>query len=263
MARRKLQKFEDLHSYANVYEYGYAELSTPEMQSALPGSWAERAFDAPRPLVLELGCGRGEYTVALAQALPECNYLGIDRKGARIWSGATEGLSLGLSNAAFLRTDINLLPMIFAPGEVSQIWITFPDPQMKRTRARLLSSYFFETYARFLTPDGLVHLKTDSGFLYEYTLSLLAANGIEPIAALADLYREEEILEQIGVPRILTHYEKQWIGRGKTIKYIRFALPQGVSWIEPECEPEHDDYTSWSQVPGGLLHQVEQEYQDN
>lgn len=260
MARRKLEKFADLHSYSNVYEYGYAELSSPEVAEQIAGGWSERAFDADRPLILELGCGRGEYTVALAQQDVTHNYIGVDRKGARMWHGATEALERGISNAAFLRTDINLLPLAFAPGEVSELWITFPDPQMKRTRARLLSSAFFASYNRYLKPDGLVHLKTDSTFLYEYTLSLLEVNGIEPIVALPDLYQEEQVLTQYGIPRILTHYEKQWLGRGKVIKYIRLALPVREQWLEPACEPEHDDYTSWSQVPGGLLHQVEQAF---
>ena len=260
MARRKLEKFADLHSYPNVYEYGYAELPSPELAGSLAGGWSERAFDAERPLILELGCGRGEYTVALAQHDSQSNYLGIDRKGARMWHGATEALAQGLPNAAFLRTDINLLPLAFAPSEVSELWITFPDPQMKRTRARLLSSYFFASYNRYLKPDGVIHLKSDSTFLYEYTLSLLKANDIQPLVALPDLYQEEEVLTQYGIPRILTHYEKQWLGRGKVIKYIRFALPIREHWLEPECEPEHDNYTSWSQVPGGLLHEVEQAY---
>ena len=131
---------------------------------------------------------------------------------------------------------------------------------MKRTRARLLSSTFLASYNRYLKPDGVVHLKTDSTFLYEYTLSLLEVNGVEPIVALADLYQEEALLTQYGIPRVLTHYEKQWLGRGKVIKYIRFALPMREQWLEPESEPEHDDYTSWSQVPGGLLHQVERAF---
>lgn len=260
MARRKLEKFADLHSYSNVYEYGYAELSSPEVAGELAGGWSERAFDQERPLVLELGCGRGEYTVALARYDSSHNYIGVDRKGARMWHGATEALELGLTNAVFLRTDINLLPLAFAPSEVSELWITFPDPQMKRTRARLLSSHFFASYNRYVKPGGLVHLKTDSTFLYDYTLSLLEVNGIDPIVVLPNLYEEEDRLVQYGIPRILTHYEKQWLGRGKTIKYIRFALPVQELWLEPESEPVHDDYTSWSQVPGGLLHQVEQAF---
>ena len=131
---------------------------------------------------------------------------------------------------------------------------------MKRTRSRLLSSAFFASYNRYLKPDGVVHLKTDSTFLYEYTLSLLEVNDIQPLVALPDLYQEEQVLTQYGIPRVLTHYEKQWLGRGKVIKYIRFTLPKRTQWLEPECEPEHDDYTSWSQVPGGLLHQVEQAF---
>ncbi len=260
MARRKLEKFADLHGYPNVHEYGYADLSSPIIAKELAGRWGKRAFDTDRPLILELGCGRGEYTVALAREDKTCNYLGVDRKGARMWYGATEALHLGVTNAAFLRTDIKLLPLAFASGEVSELWITFPDPQMRRTRARLLSSYFFTTYNRFLRSGGLVHLKTDSQFLYVYTLSLLEVNGLEPVVALSNLYQEEMCLVELGIPRILTHYEKQWLGRGKTIKYIRFALPERDQWLEPESEPTPDDYTSWTQVPRGLLYRVEQEY---
>ena len=150
-------------------------------------------FDAPRPIVLELGCGKGEYTVALAERDPSRNYIGVDIKGARLWKGAKYAETHHLGNVAFLRTRIELINAFFAPGEVDEIWLTFSDPQMRRENARLSSPLFLERYARLLRPGGIIHLKTDSRFLHEYTKAVCQQNGLEIIACTTDLYGDGAI----------------------------------------------------------------------
>ena len=145
-------------------------------------------FDAARPLVLELGCGKGEYTIDLSQRMPDCNYIGVDIKGARLWKGAKYAHEHQLGNVAFLRTRIEFIGAFFAPDEVSEIWLTFSDPQLKSENSRLTAPVFLERYRRFLRPGGIVHLKTDSRFLYEYSLAVARCNGLRILAATSDLY---------------------------------------------------------------------------
>lgn len=242
MGKNKLSKFADLETFSCVLQYPYARLEAEGFPHR--GVWRTGYFQKPdAPLIIELGCGRGEYTVALASLHSENVYIGIDRKGARIWAGAGVAHRAQMPNVAFVRTDINLLDRFFAPGEVSEIWITFPDPQMSKTRARLVSSYAFRLYHRILAPQGIIHLKTDSPFLYQYTSDLLASNKITPILHTDDLYGAgQEILRQI--PNTQTAYEIQWLSRGKAIKYISWQLSHQADFIEPESEPEHDDYHS-------------------
>lgn len=252
MAKRKLKKFADNKRNPLVHQYPYGKLREIGC-CPVRGVWHRDVFRNDYPITLELGCGKGEYSVALAQAYETRNYIGVDKKGARIWTGASQALRLGMTNVAFLRADIRWLSEIFAPNEVDEIWLTFPDPQMKKTKGRLLSALFLQEYTRFLKPHGVIHLKTDSLFLYTYTLWLLEANDITPLIAIEDLYAQE----QSAVPNILTHYEKQWLLRGKSIKYLRFELPHGVTFLEPEHEPEHDDYVAWSRPDPGLMQEVE------
>lgn len=254
MAKKKLKRFADNRQNPLVHEFPYSLLA--EQGCPVRGKWASDVFFNENPIVLELGCGKGEYTVALAQQDAECNFIGVDRKGARLWTGATQALRGQMPNVAFVRTDIHLIRKIFAPGEVDELWITFPDPQMKKTRARLLSSVFFSLYTSFLKPGGIIHLKTDSNFLYTYTQWLLRANGIEPLADTNDLYAIDNA-QRIGVPHVLTFYERQWLLRGKSIKYLRFALPHLERFVEPESEPEHDDYTAMTRVDSQLLDSVD------
>lgn len=243
MPKQKLRKFGELKQMSFVLEYPYPKL----VESGFPykGSWAQQFFGGKKNITLELGCGGGEYTVALAERDSHTAYIGVDRKGARIWSGAKDVIQKGLTNVAFLRTDINLITSFFGTEEVDNLWITFPDPMMKKTRRRLLSSFYLEKYAQFLTPGGKIHLKTDSPFLYQYTLDLLRANAIDPICATEDLYGSTEELQKMAIPEVKTRYEKQWLARHMAIKFVVFSLPSGRrSFQEPENEPPIDNYRS-------------------
>jgi tRNA (guanine-N7-)-methyltransferase len=201
---------------------------------------------------LELGCGRGEYTVGLAARYPNKNYIGIDIKGARMWAGAKQAELAGMKNVAFLRTNIEMLTHFFAPNEVAEIWITFPDPQMKKATKRLTSTYFMQRYAELLQENGLIHLKTDSPFLYTYTQAMVKENAYPLLVDTCDLYNKEQVSKienresDIEEARALqTHYEHQWLDRGLTIKYLRWQLPANPSLIEPEIDIEKDSYRSY------------------
>ena len=159
--------FADMASYPHVFEYPYSVVD--EVPFDMKGRWHEDFFRNDHPIVLELGCGRGEYTVGLARLYPDKNFIGVDIKGARMWTGATEALREGLSNVAFLRTNIEIIDRFFAEGEVAEIWLTFSDPQMKKVTKRLTSTFFMTRYRRFLQDRGRIHLKTDSNFLFTYT----------------------------------------------------------------------------------------------
>lgn len=241
MGKNKLKKFREMEDIDFVFQYPWARLQQEEFP--LRGRWHSDFFHNDRPIVLELGCGKGEYTVGLAKAFPEANYIGIDIKGARMWTGASQARRDGMTNVAFLRTDIELLPSFFAPGEVTEIWITFPDPQMKKVRKRLTSTRFLELYRRVLTDGGMVNLKTDSPFLYTYTHILTEHNGLRTDTDTADLYAGQYRPEILG---IRTFYEQQWLDRGLTIKYIRFALDHATKLREPEVDIEFDTYRSFS-----------------
>ena len=196
------------------------------------GKWKKQYFQSENPLVLELGCGKGEYTLGMARAFQEKNFIGIDIKGARIWRGAKSVSEENIANAAFIRTRIEFIRSIFAPGEVDEIWITFPDPQLKirRTKKRLTSSGFLDNYRTFLKDDGVIHLKTDSLELHEYTLALLQLNQFEILDATTDLYASHQgnpILE------IKTHYEGIFTKEGKKITYLRFRLNHRLPINEP------------------------------
>ncbi|MCD8031867.1 MAG: tRNA (guanosine(46)-N7)-methyltransferase TrmB [Bacteroides sp.] len=241
MGKNKLQKFADMAAYPHVFEYPYS--IAEEVPFDMKGNWHRDFFGNDRPIVLELGCGRGEYTVGLGRRFPEKNFIGVDIKGARMWSGATEALEEGLANVAFLRTNIEIIDRFFASGEVSEIWLTFSDPQMKKATKRLTSTYFLERYRRFLIPDGLIHVKTDSNFLFTYTRYLLEENKLPVEVMTEDLYHSGEADEILSIK---TYYEQQWLDRGLNIKYIRFRLPQQAVLTEPEVEIELDAYRSYN-----------------
>ena len=190
----------------------------------LKGVWARDFFKNNHPIVLELGCGKGEYTVNLAKEYPDKNFIGVDIKGARFWRGAKTALEEQIPNAAFLRTQIELIDHLFAQGEVSEIWITFPDPQIKykRTKHRLTNQDFLAKYKHILSPEGLIHLKTDSEYLHGYTLGLLHGMGHEILYANHHIYRNEGAPKEVLT--IQTTYEKQYLAQGKPITYIRFRL---------------------------------------
>ena len=230
-----------MREYPHVFEYPYSVVDN--VPFPMKGHWGETFFKNDRPIVLELGCGRGEYTVGLGRLFPEKNFIGVDIKGARMWTGATESLQAGMTNVAFLRTQIEIIDRFFAEGEISEIWLTFSDPQMKKATKRLTSTYFMERYRRFLTDRGLVHLKTDSNFMFTYTKYMIEHNHLPVEVMTEDLYHSgmaDEILS------IRTYYEQQWLDRGLDIKYIRFRLPHEGTLAEPDVEIELDDYRSYN-----------------
>ncbi len=237
MGKNKLKKFADMETYRCVLQYPRHLI--PESGFPLKGSWNGDFFIESKPIVLELGCGKGEYTVGLAEHHPECNYIGIDIKGARIWTGATAVEQRRIPNAAFLRTGVELVDRFFAPGEVSEIWITFPDPQMQKPRKRLTSTGFMNLYRKVMGPQGVVHLKTDSPFLYEYTRRLAETNGLEILRQTDDLYGSGMA---DPVTSIKTYYEQQWLDRGKSIKLISFRLGENPLEEPATDDLEKDDY---------------------
>ena len=231
MGKNKLKKFAEMKNFRCVVEAPGQMIR--EADHELKGSWNREFFKREQPLVLELGCGKGEYTVGLARRNPDKNFLGIDIKGARIYTGAKTVEEESIPNAGFLRTQIEALPRFFSPGEVSELWITFPDPQLKKTTKRLTSTRFLNYYRNFMPSSGVVNLKTDSPFLYEYTRRLVELNNFELLFSTDDLYSlEEPMLEK----EIKTFYEQQWLSRGKTIKLLKFRLGS-----EPLTEPDISD----------------------
>ena len=206
MAKNKLQKFADMETYSHVFQYPFAVLK--ERGFDMRGKWNEMFFHNDNPIVLELGCGKGEYAVGLARRYPNKNFIGVDIKGARMWSGASEAKAEGIENVAFLRTHIELITHFFAPGEVSEIWITFPDPQMKKTRKRLTSTRMLELYREILTENGIIHLKSDSPFLYTYTRAMVQENNFPILIDTDDLYNSGIDDDILGIK---TFYEQQWL----------------------------------------------------
>lgn len=280
MGHGKLRKFAENETFAclvqpdgrEILADGYATLR----DHPLKGHWFE---DSGAPIVLELGCGRGEYTVELARRHPDINYIGVDIKGARLWSGAKQATQEGLHNVMFLRTRIELITAFFAPGEISEIWLTFSDPQLAKENARLTSPLFLERYRQFLAPDGIVHLKTDSRFLHEYTKALCADNGLPILACTSDLYsgidpeapsrqdvssfpgkktpgKEDNIPAPqrsrtsgsipAEVYEVQTYYERMFLEQGYKITYLAFR-PGGAT---PIASPASFDRDYWRAAEG-------------
>ena len=247
MAKNKLKKFKEMEDIDFVLQYPFSVLRDKGFD--MRGHWHRDFFGNDNPIVLELGCGKGEYAVNLAKRFPDKNFIGIDIKGARMHTGATQAQREGLKNVAFVRTSIELLEHFFAPGEVSEIWITFPDPQMKKVNKRLTSTRFLAMYAHvFGAAGGRVHLKSDSPFLYTYTSLLARHNHLDVIVETDDLYANPEALpdDVRDILNIKTHYERQWLERGLTIKYITFNLRPDTVLEEIEVDIEHDTYRSYS-----------------
>lgn len=211
----------------------------------LRGHWNESFFHNPNPIVLELGCGRGEYTVGLARRFPEQNFIGVDIKGSRMWHGAQTAMAEGLKNVAFLRTNIEFIHEMFGTDEVDTIWLTFSDPQMKKPTKRLTSTFFMERYRQFLVDGGSIHLKTDSNFMYTYTRLMAEHNGLPITLAADDLYHSPMAAECSELTTIQTYYEQMWLNRGLTIKYLHFHLPHQSVLTEPDVEIPIDNYRSY------------------
>ena len=252
MGKNKLKKFAEMETLKCVYQFPQQALRDGVV-CELKGRWREEVFGNSNPLVLELGCGKGEYAVGMGRQYPDKNFIGIDIKGARMWTGAKQATEEGLSNVAFLRTSIHLLPEFFAPGEVDEIWITFPDPQMSKPRKRLTGTRFLDLYRSILAPQAPVRLKTDSPFLYTYTRESVSHNNLPLIAATSDLYSDIPASRlDPEIADIHTYYENQWLSRGLTTKYIAFTLPPDIPLTEPQVEIERDTYRSFSR--GELQH---------
>ncbi|WP_445734056.1 tRNA (guanosine(46)-N7)-methyltransferase TrmB [Mariniflexile sp.] len=221
-SKNKLRRFKENETFANVFQPTRDDLVNN--QCALKGSWNTSVFKNENPLVLELGCGKGEYSVALAKKYPDKNFIGIDIKGARFWRGAKTAVEENITNVAFLRTQIELIDYAFAQNEVDEIWITFPDPQIKykRTKHRMTNSGFLKRYKTILKPEGVVNLKTDSEFMHGYTLGLLHGEGHEVLYANHNVYKQEGSPQE--VTSIQTFYESQYLEQNKPITYIRFKI---------------------------------------
>lgn len=241
MGKNKLKKFAEMDTFSNVFQYPFSVIQKEGF--SLKGKWNKEYFKNDNPIILELGCGKGEYAVGLAKKYSKCNFIGVDIKGARMWTGAKQAVNDEMTNVAFLRTNIELINHFFDKDEISEIWITFPDPQMKKASKRLTSTRFLNLYRNILKDNGIVHLKTDSPFLYTYTDALVALNNLPVIINTDNLYNSnivDDILE------IKTFYEQQWLDRGLSIKYIKFNLDHSTELQEPDIEIEEDTYRSFS-----------------
>ncbi len=217
-----------MRTFPHVFEPDGKAILTTDFY--MKGQWNEKFFGKDQPIVLELGCGKGEYTVELARKDTSRNYIGIDIKGARIWKGAREAFDEGLTNVAFLRTRVEFLQRVFAPGEVDEIWVTFPDPQPQKPRKRLTSGRFLTRYNQFLKPDSTIHLKTDSRILFDYTSAVLELNHIVPEIITDDLYGSGLADDTLSIK---TYYESGYLQKGKPITYLRFKLPGGTIISDP------------------------------
>lgn len=221
-SKNKLKRFKENETFSNVYQPSRDEVISDNF--SLKGSWNKEVFKNNHPIVLELGCGKGEYSVELARRFPEKNFIGVDIKGSRFWRGAKTAIEENLPNVAFLRTQIELIENCFANDEVDEIWITFPDPQIKykRTKHRLTNEEFLARYKNILKPEGIINLKTDSEFMHGYTLGLLHGAGHKVLYANHNVYRNEGAPEVVTA--IQTFYESQYLEQNKPITYIKFTL---------------------------------------
>ena len=268
MGKGKLAKFADMETYENVFQYPFSVIDNVPFE--MRGHWREQYFHNDHPIVLELGCGKGEYTVELAKLYPDVNFIGVDIKGARMWTGATQALKEGLKNVAFLRTNIEIIVRFFAEDEVQEIWLTFSDPQMKNPRKRLTSTYFMERYRKFLVDGGIIHLKTDSNFLFTYTTYMVEHNALPVLFRTEDLYGDHQCsarpkdacyqrdarMFNAELLSIQTYYESMWIARGLNIKYMKWQLPKNVALEEPDVEIELDDYRSYHRTKRSSLNKA-------
>lgn len=221
MGKNKIRKFTELNSFTNVFQPGLNEIFKDSF--LLKGKWREAFFGNDYPIVLELGCGKGEYTICLAEKYPSVNFIGIDIKGARIWSGARYAIDHNLKNVAFIRTRIEFIKSFFGKDEINEIWLTFPDPQLKRrsNKRRLTAPIFLEMYRQFLKEKGIIHLKTDNRELFEYTRELALNKQFRIHCTTEDLYGSDI---RGSAKDIKTYYEKQFLEKGMNIFYLSFSF---------------------------------------
>ena len=256
MGHDKLRKFAENETFSCLLQPSAQELLADGYfnlrDHAVKGHWAER-FGNGNPIVLELGCGKGEYTVALAERDPGRNYIGVDIKGARLWKGAKYATEHALPNVAFLRTRVEFISAFFAPGEVSEVWLTFSDPQYRSENSRLCSPLFLERYRNFLCPGGVIHLKTDSRFLHEYARAVCAANSLQVLACTQDLYGTagEDSIQPV-VREVKTFYEQLFLQQGYPITYLSFVIDHDGPFVSPR-DPEEFDTKKWREAEGPRL----------
>lgn len=244
MGHDKLRKFAENETFACLVQPTLADVLGKD--HPLKGHWASDFFHNDRPIVLELGCGKGEYTIALAQRNPDCNYIGVDIKGARLWKGAKYATENAMPNVGFLRTRIEFITSLFAPGEIAEIWLTFSDPQIGHENKRLTSPRFLDRYRSFVGKGGLIHLKTDSRYLHEYSLAAARANSLDILAVTSDLYSTEREalsgrLDALAVSTLFdvqTFYEQHFLEQGYPITYLCFRLDHEGDYVSPEWDEE-------------------------
>jgi tRNA (guanine-N7-)-methyltransferase len=218
VAKKKLIHFRENLSFPYLFQPNYNDLYPGySMQS----KWNELFFGNDHPIILELGCGKGEYTVGLAAKYQEKNFMGIDWKGARLWRGCKTVSEKGLTNVGFIRTQVDHIEQVFAPGEISEIWITFPDPQVRKERRRLTAPFFLDKYKNILSVKGIIHLKTDDAFFYEYTLDVIRKFNFKLLWFTDDLYHSGTSDDVVSIQ---TYYENRWLEMGKKIYYLKFQL---------------------------------------
>ena len=230
MGKDKLRRFKEIQTFPNVIEARFEEIFNTD--HPLKGNWREKIFSNSFPIVIELGCGKGEYAVGLASQFPEKNFIGVDIKGNRMWVGAKQALQMGLKNVLFLRTRIEFINSFFGEQEIDEIWITFPDPQEANSRKnkRLTSSVFLKKYQLFLKDTAIIHLKTDSRALYQYTLNLIKWNHLKINECTDDLYKSSLITDNFNTK---TYYEQKFLEQGSPIHYIQFTLDGKKEIDEP------------------------------
>jgi tRNA (guanine-N7-)-methyltransferase len=219
MGKNKIKRFAENETFSNLFQHN--EFDARVCNFPMKGNWKSDYFHNEHPIILELGCGKGEYTLGLAKRFPNVNFIGVDRKGARLWRGCKDGIEQEIANVAFLRIKIEDIEYYFESGEVSEIWVTFPDPQLKKERRRLVGPNFVEKYKKIFPKEGFLHLKTDSRELYDYLKETAPQQGWELIEEIFDVYQEAQgtILSEIN-----TFYEKIWLKEGKVISYIKIKI---------------------------------------
>ncbi len=231
VGKRKRKKWAEMETFQHVFQPPFQEISRKDFH--LKGKWNAEFFKNNNPITLELGCGKGEYTIGLSTQYPQRNFIGIDIKGARIWKGAKTALHEQLKNVAFIRTRIEQITSFFTRNEIAEIWLTFPDPQLKkkRNKKRLTAARFLNTYREFLLPDGCIHLKTDNQVLFDYTRQMIESNNLPLVFASENLYEETNLNPVLS---ITTHYENQFLEQNRSIKYLCFKLTSNKAINEPE-----------------------------
>ena len=241
MSKNKLKRFADNLAYKHVFEPAYSNIASDTFENK--GRWA-KFFGNENPITVELACGKGEYTVGLAELYPERNFIGIDLKGARLWVGATYAKENNLTNVAFIRTRVDFINSIFAENELDEIWITFPDPQNKKRRKRLTYPWFLEKYSTVLKDQSVINLKTDSDKLYFYTKSVVEKNNLKILKQTEDVYNSALLNDEL---RIKTFYESLFISKGDNINYIAFVLNNNSFEDSNFDEDKYDD--AFAQMP--------------